>query len=63
MYVKLFDTVMFYYVILVNLQKCHFFKISNFPPVPAPHVPTSQGPEHGSRMPASAGDAAGDTSR
>ncbi|CAI9559040.1 unnamed protein product, partial [Staurois parvus] len=31
MYVKWFDTVMFYYVILVNLQKCHFFKNFKFP--------------------------------
>ncbi|CAI9570612.1 unnamed protein product, partial [Staurois parvus] len=36
MYVKCFDTVMFYYVILVYLQKCNFLKISNFPPVPPP---------------------------
>ncbi|CAI9585677.1 unnamed protein product, partial [Staurois parvus] len=35
MYVKWFDTVMFYYVILV--------KLSNFPPVPSPYVLTSQG--------------------
>ncbi|CAI9584456.1 unnamed protein product, partial [Staurois parvus] len=47
MYVKWFDTVMFYYVILV--------KSSNFPPVPSPYVLTLQGTEPGRQMPASAG--------
>ncbi|CAI9536532.1 unnamed protein product, partial [Staurois parvus] len=43
MYVKWLDTGMFYYVILVYLQKCHFLKISNFPPVPAPVRPEVTG--------------------
>ncbi|CAI9618666.1 unnamed protein product, partial [Staurois parvus] len=32
-----------------------FLKFSNFPPLVAPVCPTSQGPEHRSRMPALAG--------
>ncbi|CAI9577798.1 unnamed protein product [Staurois parvus] len=44
--------------IFLNFQICRRFS--------RPYVPTSQGPEHRSRMPASAGgdaeDAAGDTS-
>ncbi|CAI9560108.1 unnamed protein product [Staurois parvus] len=52
MYVKWFDTVMFYYVILVNVTFCHFFK---FPAVPSPYIPTSQGTELRRQIPASAG--------
>ncbi|CAI9550658.1 unnamed protein product [Staurois parvus] len=47
MYVKWFDTVMFYYVI--------FLKCLNFPPVTFPYVPTSQGTEPRRQMPALAG--------
>ncbi|CAI9533241.1 unnamed protein product, partial [Staurois parvus] len=48
---------MFYYVILVNVTFCHFQISRQFRP---PYVPTSQGPEHGSQMPASArGDGRG----
>ncbi|CAI9590206.1 unnamed protein product [Staurois parvus] len=53
MYVKWFDTVMFYYVILenlVNVTFCH----SNFLLVPSP-VPKSQGMEPRRQMLASAG--------
>ncbi|CAI9557493.1 unnamed protein product [Staurois parvus] len=39
MYVKWFDTVMFYYVILVNVTFCHF----QIPAVPSPYVPTLAG--------------------
>ncbi|CAI9609337.1 unnamed protein product [Staurois parvus] len=55
MYVKWFDTVMFYYVILVYLVNATFcnFQISRRS-VP-PYVPTSQGTEPRRQMPASAG--------
>ncbi|CAI9558599.1 unnamed protein product, partial [Staurois parvus] len=53
MYVKWFDTVMFYYVIFVNLVNITF-KFFKFPTVPSPYAPTSQGTEHGRQMPASA---------
>ncbi|CAI9563368.1 unnamed protein product, partial [Staurois parvus] len=55
MYVKWFDTVMLYYVILVylvNVTFCHFQISRQFRP---PYVPTSQGTEPGRWMPASAG--------
>ncbi|CAI9554036.1 unnamed protein product [Staurois parvus] len=55
MYVKWFDTVMFYYVILVNLVNvtfCHFQISCRFRP---PYVPTSQGTEPRRQMLASAG--------
>ncbi|CAI9532097.1 unnamed protein product, partial [Staurois parvus] len=55
MYVKWLDTVMFYYVILVNLVNvtfCHFKISRRFCP---PYVPTSQGTEPRRQMPASAG--------
>ncbi|CAI9598531.1 unnamed protein product, partial [Staurois parvus] len=55
MYVKCFDTVMFYYVILVNLVNvtfCHFQISRQFRPL---YVPTSQGKEPRRQMPASAG--------
>ncbi|CAI9596266.1 unnamed protein product, partial [Staurois parvus] len=53
MYVKCFDTVMFYYVILVNLMNV-LFVIFKFPTAPSPYVPTSQGTELRRQMPASA---------
>ncbi|CAI9624001.1 unnamed protein product [Staurois parvus] len=31
MYVKCFDTVMFYYVIFSVFSECHFLSFSNFP--------------------------------
>ncbi|CAI9553601.1 unnamed protein product [Staurois parvus] len=40
MYVKWFDTVMFYYVIF---SECHFLSFSNFPPFRPPYVPTLAG--------------------
>ncbi|CAI9609995.1 unnamed protein product [Staurois parvus] len=40
MYVKCFDTVMFYYVILVNVTFCHFQISRRFRP---PYVPTLAG--------------------
>ncbi|CAI9622747.1 unnamed protein product [Staurois parvus] len=40
MYVKWFDTVMFYYVILVNVTFCHFQISCQFRP---PYVPTLAG--------------------
>ncbi|CAI9550617.1 unnamed protein product [Staurois parvus] len=49
MYVKWFDTVMFYYVIIV-FKKISFFFIFKFAA-----VLSSQGPEHRSQMPAPAG--------
>ncbi|CAI9532746.1 unnamed protein product, partial [Staurois parvus] len=55
MYVKCFDTVMFYYVILVNLVNvtfCHFQISHQFCP---PYVPTLLGMEPRRQMPASAG--------
>ncbi|CAI9566062.1 unnamed protein product [Staurois parvus] len=55
MYVKWFDTVMLYYVILVNLVNvtfCHFQISHQFCP---PYVPTSQGTEPRRQMLASAG--------
>ncbi|CAI9585945.1 unnamed protein product [Staurois parvus] len=55
MYVKWFDTGMFYYVILVylvNVTFCHFQISRQFHP---PYVPTSQGTEPRRQMPASAG--------
>ncbi|CAI9596734.1 unnamed protein product, partial [Staurois parvus] len=55
MYVKWFDTVMFYYVILVNLVNVTFshFQISR---CSVPHTSRrSQGTEPGRQMPASAG--------
>ncbi|CAI9543835.1 unnamed protein product, partial [Staurois parvus] len=55
MYVKWFDTVMFYYVILVNLVNvtfCHFQIFRQFRP---PYIPTSQGTEPRIQMPASGG--------
>ncbi|CAI9599156.1 unnamed protein product, partial [Staurois parvus] len=51
MYVKWFDTVMLYYVILVNVTFCHF-QISRRS---TPYIPTSQGTEPRRQMPASAG--------
>ncbi|CAI9542834.1 unnamed protein product [Staurois parvus] len=54
MYVKWFDKVMFYYVILVNLVNVAFF-IFKFPTVPSPYVLTSQGTEPRRQRPASAG--------
>ncbi|CAI9614526.1 unnamed protein product [Staurois parvus] len=42
MYVKWFDTVMFY-VILVNLGSMSLFVIFKFPAVPSPYVPTLAG--------------------
>ncbi|CAI9593096.1 unnamed protein product, partial [Staurois parvus] len=55
MYVKWFDTVMLYYVILVylvNVTFCHFQISRQFRP---PYVPTSQGTESRRQMPASVG--------
>ncbi|CAI9554806.1 unnamed protein product [Staurois parvus] len=55
MYVKWFDTVMLYYVILVylvNVTFCHFQISRQFRP---PYVPTLQGWEPGRQMLASAG--------
>ncbi|CAI9624529.1 unnamed protein product, partial [Staurois parvus] len=55
MYVKWFDTAMFYYVILVylvNVTFCHFQISCQFRP---PYVPTSQGMEPRIQMLASAG--------
>ncbi|CAI9596359.1 unnamed protein product [Staurois parvus] len=55
MYVKWFDTVMFYYVILVylvNVTFCHFQISRQFRP---PYVLTLAGTEHRRQMPASAG--------
>ncbi|CAI9598012.1 unnamed protein product [Staurois parvus] len=43
MYVKWFDTVMFYYVILVIFSECHFLSFLNFPPFRPPYVPTLTG--------------------
>ncbi|CAI9565462.1 unnamed protein product, partial [Staurois parvus] len=54
MYVKWFDTVMLYYVILVylvNVTFCHFQISRWFRP---PYVPKSQGTEPRRQMPASA---------
>ncbi|CAI9591400.1 unnamed protein product, partial [Staurois parvus] len=51
MYVNWFDTVMFYYVILVNLVHVTL-SFSNFPPF---RPRTSQGTEPRRQMPASAG--------
>ncbi|CAI9555969.1 unnamed protein product, partial [Staurois parvus] len=55
MYVKCFETVMFYYVILVYYKNDIFKKIQISHRFRRPYVPTSQGPEHRSRMPALAG--------
>ncbi|CAI9537609.1 unnamed protein product, partial [Staurois parvus] len=55
MYVKWFDTVMFYDVILEHLVECHFLTFLNFPSVPSPYVLKSQGTEPRRRMSASAG--------
>ncbi|CAI9547371.1 unnamed protein product, partial [Staurois parvus] len=55
MYVKWFDTVMFYYVILVYYKNDIFLKIQISRRFRRPYVPSSQGPEHRSQMPASAG--------
>ncbi|CAI9571250.1 unnamed protein product [Staurois parvus] len=67
MYVKWFDTVMFYYVILVYLVNITFLSFSNFPPFRPPYIPTSQGwnPEDKCRHPPEdiTGDTAGGTSR
>ncbi|CAI9605686.1 unnamed protein product, partial [Staurois parvus] len=53
MYVKSFDTVMFYYVILVYLATLvSLFVIFNFPAVPSPYVPK----ELRRQMSASAGE-------
>ncbi|CAI9561992.1 unnamed protein product, partial [Staurois parvus] len=52
MYVKCFDTVMFYYVILVNLVNVTF---CNFLAGSSPYVPTSQGTEPRRQMPESPG--------
>ncbi|CAI9551099.1 unnamed protein product [Staurois parvus] len=43
MYVKWFDTVMLYYVILVILVNVTLFVIFKFPAVPSPYVPTLTG--------------------
>ncbi|CAI9613923.1 unnamed protein product, partial [Staurois parvus] len=51
MYVKCFDTVMFYYVILVNVTFCHFQISRQFHPRSSRR---SQGTEPGRQMPASA---------
>ncbi|CAI9574528.1 unnamed protein product, partial [Staurois parvus] len=40
MYVKWFDTVMFYYVILMYLVNVSFCQFSNFPPFHPPYVQT-----------------------
>ncbi|CAI9557144.1 unnamed protein product [Staurois parvus] len=55
MYVKWFDKVMLYYVILVNLVNVTFCHFQISPAVPSPYVPLSQGTEHRRQMPASAG--------
>ncbi|CAI9584438.1 unnamed protein product, partial [Staurois parvus] len=55
MYVKCFETLMFYYVILVYYKNDIFLKFQICRRFRRPYVPTSQGPEHRSRMPASAG--------
>ncbi|CAI9536248.1 unnamed protein product [Staurois parvus] len=62
MYVKWFDTVMFYYVILVNVTFCHF---QIFPVVPLPIHPEGRNPDERCRHPPDyiAGDTAGGTSR
>ncbi|CAI9576355.1 unnamed protein product [Staurois parvus] len=54
MYVKWFDTLMFYYVILVNLVNVTFF-VFKFPAVPSLYVPMSQETEPRRQMLASAG--------
>ncbi|CAI9609324.1 unnamed protein product [Staurois parvus] len=55
MYVKWFDTGMFYYVIIILKKNLIFKKFQICRRFWPPYVPTSQGPEHGSRMSASAG--------
>ncbi|CAI9581718.1 unnamed protein product [Staurois parvus] len=67
MYVKCFDTVMFYYVILVILVNVTFV-IFKFPAVPSPIRPDArrgQNPDDRCRHPPDyiAGDTAGGTSR
>ncbi|CAI9560473.1 unnamed protein product [Staurois parvus] len=59
MYVKWFDTVMFYYVILVYFVNVTFSH-SKFPAVPSPYVLTLKGMEPRRQVPAS-GDITGDT--
>ncbi|CAI9573429.1 unnamed protein product [Staurois parvus] len=58
MYVKCFDTVMFYYVILVNVTFCHFLISRRSVPRMSRR---SQGMEPRRQMPASAGLHCGDT--
>ncbi|CAI9532390.1 unnamed protein product, partial [Staurois parvus] len=55
MYVKWFDTVMFYYVILVNLVNVTFFHFQISRQFRPPYVPTLQETEPRRQMPASAG--------
>ncbi|CAI9548357.1 unnamed protein product [Staurois parvus] len=67
MYVKWFDTVMFYYVILVYLVNVTFFVIFKFPAVPSPVHPDARrgrNPDDRCRNPPDyiAGDTAGGTS-
>ncbi|CAI9601285.1 unnamed protein product [Staurois parvus] len=54
MYVKWFDTVMFYYVILVILVNVTFLSFSNFPPFRPCTSRRSQGMEPRRQMQASA---------
>ncbi|CAI9572144.1 unnamed protein product [Staurois parvus] len=60
MYVKWFDTVMFYYVILVNVTFCHFQISRRFVPV-CPDARRGQNPDDRCRHPPDyiAGDTAG----
>ncbi|CAI9555437.1 unnamed protein product [Staurois parvus] len=52
MYVKWFDTVMFYYI--SEFSECHFLSFSNFPPF-CPVRPYVAGAEPRRQIPASAG--------
>ncbi|CAI9570071.1 unnamed protein product [Staurois parvus] len=64
MYVKWFDTVMFYYVILVNVTFCHFQISRSSVPV-RPDARRGRNPDDRCRHPTDyiAGDTAGATSR
>ncbi|CAI9565694.1 unnamed protein product [Staurois parvus] len=67
MYVKWFDTVMFYYVILVilvNVTFCHFFKFLAVPSPVCPGARRGWNPDDRCRHPLHyiAGDTAGGTS-
>ncbi|CAI9607457.1 unnamed protein product [Staurois parvus] len=66
MYVKWFDTVMFY-CYFSEFIECHFLSFSNFPPVPSPVHPNARrgwNPDERCRHPPEdiTGDTAGGTS-